>query len=59
MTTMTQPKTIHVPLADEADPMMRLIKRLTYQRDQLLKRGSPRAKANAALIAEELAFLVA
>lgn len=55
--TQTQTK-LHVPLADEADPMMRVIKRLNYQRDRFLKRGSPRAKANAALIAEELAFLV-
>jgi hypothetical protein len=48
---------LNVPLADETDPYMRVIKRLTFQRDQFLKRGSTRAKANAALIDQELAFL--
>ncbi len=55
---MTQTKTLQVPLADEADPMMRVIKRLTYHYEQAAKRTSPRGKATAALIAEELAFLV-
>lgn len=55
---MTKTQTIKVPLSDEADPFMRVVKRLTFQRDAFLKRGSQRAKANAALIDEELAFLV-
>lgn len=55
---MTKTQTLTIPLADEADPMMRVIKRLTFQHAQFVKRGTPRAKANAALIAEELAFLV-
>ena len=54
---MTKTQTIKVPLSDEADPYMRVIKRLTYQYEQAAKRTSPRGKATAALIAEELAFL--
>lgn len=56
MTTKLAAKT--VPLADVADPFMRLVARLEYQAGRFEKHGSIRAKANAALIREELAFLV-
>jgi hypothetical protein len=58
VSSKTQTSKPLVPLADEPDPMMRLIKRLTYQHAQAAKRTSVRGKATAALLAEELAFLV-
>jgi hypothetical protein len=53
--TMTKPA---VPLADVEDPFMRLVARLTHQAERFEKRGGQRAKQNAALLREELAFLV-
>jgi hypothetical protein len=51
-------KTVTVPLDEITDPMMRLAARLKYQAKQFEKRNTPRAKANAALIREELSFLM-